>query len=195
MPKRLLALLLAALLLTPLLASMATPTFKKGGMSGSYYSSPSGISFNVPEGFTLFLQENRKDGYFRIAFDGPYDAKYFGPAICIDIVPGGGSVASYTAKKLVSDLQRYPLGRQDKYVSPLVLVDRVIDIGGTEVRENLVVFRLDRAAQARVAFSYSYTYNTGSNLVRASYLSFGAQRTLTEDIPKFRDLFDTLVVP
>jgi hypothetical protein len=194
MARRLLPALLAFLLLLALTAG-ASAEMKKGKVSGGVYKNPDGVSFRVPSGFRLGKQGYANRDYFRIVFGGPTDSHGFGPAIVIDILPQPGSVEEYTAQQLARDLGEYPVASVDKYVDMSVLSDKVTGDGDAAVRENLMVFRLDRFSEARVAFSYTYSFSTANHLVRASYMCFGAQRTLTDDIPKFKTLFDTLVVP
>ena len=173
----------------------ASADMKKGKVSGGQYSSPSGISFNVPKGFSLGSQENKKAGFFRIVLGGRADARGFGPAIVIDIDSDTQDLEEYTGRKLLKDLEAYPLANVDKYEDASVIGNKLYEDHGLMVRESLVVFRLNRFSQARVAFSYSFCFNTDSHFVRASYLCFGAQRTLTEDIPAFMKLYNSLIVP
>lgn len=186
---------LLVLLLLMALSPLALADFQKGRVSGNLYSSPDGISFLVPPGFTLSRQENRKAGFFRIVFSGPYDARMFGPAIVVDVIPSRSAVEDYTARKLVSDMEAYPVANVDKYQDSYVLSDTLIHENGLNYREVLVVYRLNRYGEARVAINYYYIFSTGKNLVRASYNCFAAQRTLTEDLPGFMKLFDSLIVP
>ncbi|HSK68762.1 MAG TPA: hypothetical protein VLA21_05825 [Candidatus Limnocylindria bacterium] len=194
MARRSLPALLAVLLLLAL-AGGASAELKKGKVSGGVFKSPDGITFRVPSGFRLARQGYGKRDFFRIVFGGPSDSRGFGPAIVIDVMPQPGNISEYTAQQVARDLGEFPVADVDKYVDMSVLSDKVTGEGDAAVRENLVVFRLDRFSEARVAFSYTYSFSTQNHLVRASYMCFGAQRTLTDDIPKFRTLHDTLVVP
>jgi hypothetical protein len=195
--KRMLAFLLAfALTAAAVPAAFAADVMKKGKVSGTTYTNPDGVSFSVPDTFTVSAQQNKKAGFFRIMLTGPTDAKGFGPAIVIDITPGYKDIEGYTGRKLLSDLSDYPLAPDyDEYMDLTVLGDRLFDDFGTQIRENLVAFRLQRITEARVAFSYSYCWSTEKYFVRASYLCFGAQRTLTDDIPRFRQLYNSLLIP
>lgn len=195
--KRLLAfMLMVSLAMAMVPHALAADIMKKGKVAGTTYSNPDGVSFTVPETFKLSAQQNKKAGFFRIMLSGPVDAKGFGPAIVIDITPGSRDMEEYTARKFQSDLEDYPLVPDyDTYKNCTVIGDRLFDEFGTQVRENLVVFRLERLTEARVAFSYSYCWNTDTYFVRASYLCFGAQRTLTDDIPRFRELYNSLIIP
>ena len=175
----------------------ASADMKKGKVKGSQFTSPDGISFVVPKGFSVARQENKKDGgFFRIVLGGRADAKGFGPAIMIDITPGTKDLEAYTGRHLMQDLSRYPIAaRYDKYTDATVLGDKLFEDFDTLSRECLIAFRLNRFSESRVAFSYYFCFNTDKNFVRASYICFGAQRTLTEDIPKFMELYNSLVVP
>ncbi len=194
-PRKLFILGIVFVLLLSMVGS-ASADFKKGKVSGNQFSTAEGISFLVPPTFSLSAQQNKKDGFFRIILGGPTDAKGFGPAIVIDILPSKKLVDDYSAKQLMQDIVKYPIAASvDKYTEACVIGDKLFDDHGTMTRENLVVFRLNRFSEGRVAFSYSFCYSTGKNFVRASYLCFGAQRTLTEDIPAFMDLYNSLIVP
>jgi hypothetical protein len=184
-----------ALILVLTLATCASAEIKKGKVSGGQYTNPDGISFNVPKGFSMAAQQNKKDGFFRIVLGGKADAKGFGPAILIDIVPGKKDMEQYTDRYVLQDLSKFPIASDDKYTDALIIGDKLFEEFGTKTRENLIVFRLHRWSESRVAFSYSFCYSTDKNLVRASYLCFGAQRTLTNDIPSFLELYNSLVVP
>jgi hypothetical protein len=195
--KRLLAFLLAFALTAAMIPyALAADVMKKGKVAGNTYTNPDGVSFTVPETFTVSAQQNKKAGFFRILLSGPVDAKRFGPAIVIDITPGSRDMEEYTGKKFLADLEDYPLlPDYDEYKNCTVIGDRLFEEYGTQIRENLVAFRLQRLTEARVAFSYSYCWNTERYFVRASYLCFGAQRTLTDDIPRFRELYNSLIIP
>ena len=192
--RKLLALVLALVLVMSVF-SVAAADMKKGKVSGNKYTSPDGISFIVPKGFSLALQQNKKEGFFRIVLGGKADARGFGPAILVDIVPGTKDMESYTGRHLLQDIEKYPIANGDKYTDSYIISDKLTEEYDSPTRENLVVFRLNRFSQARVAFSYSFCYSTDKYLVRASYLCFGAQRTLTNDVPLFLDLYNSLVVP
>ena len=194
-PRKLLILGLVLVLLVSM-AGSASADFKKGKVSGNQFSSPDGISFLVPKTFSLSAQQNKKDGFFRIILQGPWDANYFGPCIVVDIIPSKKSVEDYTDRQLMQDIVKYPIaGSVDKYTEACVIGDKLFDDHGTMTRENLIVFRLNRFSEGRVAFSYSFCYSTGKNLVRVSYLCFAAQRTLTADVPAFMELYNSLIVP
>ncbi len=176
--------------------SGATADMKKGKVNGSQYTNTDGLSLVIPKGFSFAMHQNKPDGFFRVVLGGKQDSKGWGPAIVVDILPGKKNVGDYTGRHLSQDLMKNPIStRYDKYTDAYVIGDRLFEEYDTMIRENLVVFRLSRFSETRVAFSYSYCFSTEKNFVRASYMCFGAQRTLTEDIPKFLELYNSLVVP
>lgn len=197
MRKRQLLTLLLAILLVLAMAptSMAgSKLMEKGSVKGKYYTNPDGMSFTIPDEFELAAQRTNNLDYLRIILSGPLEHS-FGPAIVIDVSTGYKDVSTYGGYELIRDVQEVPLANVDVYKDGYIINEDLKEEYGVTVLESLMVFRLDRNGLPRVAYAYCYSWSTDNYFVRAYYLCFGAQRTLTRDVEGFRELYNSMIVP
>jgi hypothetical protein len=192
---------LAALLLAILLVLLVAPAslaannlMAKGKVKGNFYSNDDGLSFTVPEDFELVAQQTNKLDFLRIILEGPQEHS-FSPCIVIDVSTGYQDITTYSGSAYMSDILSNPLYVYDNYKDGYLFYLKLLEEYGATIMETLMSFRLDRDGVPRVAFCYGYTWSTDRYFVRAYYICFGAQRTLTSDVARFKELYNSMVTP
>jgi len=188
--KRSLAFFLALLMcLAAALPAMADVA--KGKVVSGRFDNGDGITFMVPDGFTLYKQENKKAGFFRITMTGPHDKNGFGAALIIDITPGSMDVTEYESSDIVSDaLTDYGSSYQDMYL----MASETFTEYGVDGRRVFLTYR-DGSSQNRTSYMCIYVFSTDRNIVRMVYDCYGAQRTMIDDLYALEDLFNNIIVP
>ncbi len=182
----LLALLLALALVYPALADVA-----KGSVANGQYDNGEGISFPMPEKFSLYRQENKDAGYFRITLAGPRDTNGFNAATIIDIIPGSMDVTQYEDDEIIDDTLR---DYASNYADLFVIASETFTDYGVDGRRVFLTYR-DGDSQNRTSYLCIYVFSTDRNIVRIAYDAYGAQRTIVQDLNKIEDLFHAIVVP
>lgn len=188
--RKFLALLAAALFLA-LAAIPACADVVKGKVTNGVFDNGNGISFPVPEGFSLSRQENKKAGFFRISFSGPRDNKGFGPALLVDVIPGSMDVSEYESSKILSDLLS---GYGENYKDTYLIASDTFSEYGVDSRRVFLVYR-DSSSQNRTSYLTIYVFSTDRNIVRITYDCYGAQRTMVDDLYGVETLFNSIIVP
>lgn len=183
--------LLAAVLLCLCAALPACADVVKGKVTNGVYDNGNGISFPVPSGFSLSRQENKKAGFFRIAFSGPSDKNGFGPALLIDVIPGSMDVLEYTAEDLLADLFA---GYGENYKDMYLIASEGFSEYGVDGRRIFLVYR-DSGSQNRTSYLTVYVFSTDRNIVRITYDCYGAQRTMVDDLYGVENLYNSIIVP
>ena len=193
--KRSLVCLLVLVLTVSILPGTALAV-TKGKVTGDYYTNNEGISFTVPREFNLVLQENKKAGFFRITLEGQRDATYHAGALAIDIIPAAKSLSAYNAAALKSDIIAYPVGWDDDELYDFHTInDSITDKFGVEAREVFMTFHIGRWGAIKNGYLYSLCFNARNSFVRMTYMCFGSQRTMSEEIEGLQEILNTLMVP
>ena len=191
---RFFALVCVCVLLAGASPALAAPD--RGKVKDGVFTSPDGVSFTVPDGFTLARLENLNSGFFRVVLEGKRDSHGFSPCIAVEILPGGRDVTKYNALDFMSDMVSDTVTwKYDVFSDHTVLQDQLFQENGRTLRRMFVASRIQRLGETRNCLVRCVCFSTVKSFVRLYYACFGSQQTMIRDLEGLNTLYDTLIVP